>query len=115
MAFLYTLVPLLIIIFLFLKYYYKPKKEIKRFTALAKRLGYSVYEEKLAYLSGSTLVTMSKGKKLHGDALHFEKLIHPHFDITVGNLADKLLITLINPELIKDFLKAESISRYTKY
>lgn len=109
MTLLYTLlplVPLVAIVFLFLKCYYRPRKEMKRFTALAKSLGYSIYEEEFCFLSGSIFESLDKGKKLHGDALHFEKIIHPHFDMTVGNLADRLYITLINPDLIKDFFKA---------
>ena len=58
---------------------------------------------------------MDKGKKMHEDALYNEKIIHPHFDMTIGNLADKLFVTLVNPELIKDFLKAENANRYSKF
>lgn len=88
---------------------------MKRFTELSKSLGYSVYEEKFSFLYGSLLESMDNGKKLHGDALYSEKLIHPHFDMTVGNIAHKLFITLVKPDLIKDFLKAENINKYTKY
>lgn len=59
---LYTLIPLFILIFLFFKLYYAPRREIKRFTELAKDLGYKVYEEKFSFLYGSFLVSMDKGK-----------------------------------------------------
>jgi hypothetical protein len=70
--YIYVLLSLLILLsYVFYRYYYKPKSEISRYKAIFKRLGYTFYEIPFAFMGLSFMGDMEKGRTLHKDALYF--------------------------------------------
>jgi hypothetical protein len=55
-----------------------------------------------------------RGIKYHKDAQYYEAKIFSEIDICIGNILDQVMIYFVNPELIKEFLSANTIGNYHK-
>lgn len=106
---------LLLCLYVLYAYYVKPKAEIKRYKAIFKDLGYSVYEQQFAFFGLSFFNDWQKGIKNHKDALYTESTVYPHVDVSIGNILGKVVIYLSNPDLIKEFLSGNMVYKYPKY
>ena len=54
-------------------------------------------------------------KEKYGDAFYAQKNIHCGADFTVGNVMNKVVITLINTNFIREFWSVEGIAKYHKF
>lgn len=110
-----TLAILLVVLYIFYRYYYQPKREIQRYKSIFEKLGYKVYVQEFSFFGLSNVDTWSKGTKLHKDAFYYERMIYPFYDISIGNIMDKVLVTIIHPDLAQEFLIGSIIFKYPKY
>ena len=53
--------------------------------------------------------------KINKDALHIEKTVYSQVDVSIGNIIDKTVIILVNPDLTKEFFSINSNNSYVKY
>lgn len=84
-------------IYVFNRYYLKPKKEIQNYIKTFRSLGYVVYELPFVFFGASYSPMFEKGLKEHKDTLYIPRTVYPDIDIAVGNILDKSLIALANP------------------
>lgn len=110
-----VLASLLLCSYIFYAYYLQPKAEIKRYTAIFKNLGYSVYEQKFCFFGVSFVNDWVKGIENHKDALYTESTVYPHVDLVIGNIIEKIFIYFAHPDLIKEFVSGNVIHKYHKY
>jgi hypothetical protein len=47
--------------------------------------------------------------------MYFERVAYSQVDISIGYVLDKVLIFLVNPDLIKEFYSANVVSIYPKF
>jgi hypothetical protein len=87
-------------------YYYWPQWEMKRYKALFEELGYTACIRPFKFLGLGVITDLKEAEKTHKDALYYEKFKYGKFDVDISNALNKVLINLINPELIKEFLSA---------
>jgi hypothetical protein len=95
---LYILLALfLLACFIGYKYYFKPKAEIKRYVRVFKSLGYTVYEQPFQFFGLSVVFDYERGKKLHKDAMYYERTVYSQVDIAIGNILDNVALFIVNP------------------
>lgn len=102
-------------LYFFLQYYYKPKAEILRYKAIFHKLGYKVYLQPFAFMGFSFSLDMERGMKKNKDALYIEKTVYSQIDVSIGNIIDKPVIIVVNPDLTKEFFSTNSNNSYVKY
>lgn len=66
-----TLSILLVIMYIFYRYYYQPKQEIQRYKSTFEKLGYKVYVQDFSFFGLSNVNTWNRGTKLHKDAFYY--------------------------------------------
>lgn len=66
-----TLSILLLSLYVFYRYYVRPKQEIKRYKAIFEQLGYKVFEQDFAFLGLSMVNYWKRATKLHKDAFYY--------------------------------------------
>ncbi len=101
-----------ITVIIWYKYYYAPRKQILQLKKLLIDLGYSVYEHPFLFLGIGFMKEIEKSIKLHKDPLYNAKTLYTKTDIIIGNALDKVLIVIIKPELMKEFLSADCVFKY---
>lgn len=58
---------------------------------------------------------MERGMKKNKDALYIEKTVYSQIDVSIGNIIDKPVIIVVNPDLTKEFFSTNSNNSYVKY
>ena len=104
----------LVVAFVFYRFYYVPKAEIKRYKTILQNLGYKVYEQPFSFLGISFIEDYDRGKRDHKDAEYFERTVYSQVDVSVGHVFNTPMIYLVNPDLIKEFSTAQAVSIYQK-
>lgn len=105
---------LLLSLFLYYRFSYKPRKLIKHYEKLLKELGYRVYVQPFQVFGISFFEINKKNVKLHNDAQYDEQNIFPHIDAVIGNIFDREFVVFIEPNLGKEMLSAEKINVFPK-
>ena len=52
--------------------------------------------------------------KKKGDAIKFIKEDYPQYDLSVSNLITKIVVTLVHPDLVKEFYTNDHLTNYHK-
>lgn len=66
-----TLLILLLSLYVFYRYYYRPMQEIKRYKTIFEQLGYKVFQQDFAFLGLSMMNYWARATKLHKDAYYY--------------------------------------------
>ena len=92
---------LVLVVYLFFKLYYWPKKTQNYYVKTLTDLGYKVYAFPFAPLGSSSLKATKDDNKKYKDSLYFRKNIACNYDITISNILHKNMISISNPDLLK--------------
>ena len=74
---------------------------MKRYRELFKKLNYRCYEYPFQVLRPSLISVLVENTKKHKDALYDDKNILPGVDVILCNFMDKVIIMLVNVDLLK--------------
>ncbi len=63
----------------------------------------------------SFLIDMAKGLATNKDALYVEKHIYPSVDVSIGNILNRAVMVIVNPDLTQEFFSSKSNNSYRKF
>ena len=103
---------LFLLVFLFAKLYWLPKRLHAHYVAAFTKAGYRVLEVPFHPLR--LISPHSKDYKLSKDPLEGYKKHYCQYDVVVHNMLHQVHFDLLHPDLLQDFLSVEKLSYYTK-
>ena len=89
--------------FLLLAYFFviKPKREMARYAALLRSLGYNVYVYPFSLTSNPIADENAKGLKEHGDSCYGLKKEKPNADVLIFNIINRVVLLMLNLDIIR--------------
>lgn len=60
------------------------------------------------------MAQIKESQKKYKDALYLEKTFYSKYDVNISNILNKVLVILVNPDLMKEFLSTETNQKYPK-
>ena len=98
---------LLLIIWIYIFLYYRPKRTIAKMVKTFQSLGYKVYAYDFAFMGHGIINQATSDIKLKKDGSYSERYLMPGYDVAVTNFLSEPIIVLLSPELIKHSVSAE--------
>ena len=87
---------------------------MEKYQALFEGLGYKVWMNPFCFLGLGLIAEQKEAEKEHKDALYFQKNKIVGYDIAITNVLGKVMIVLLNPELVKELLSADTNIKFPK-
>ena len=104
---------IVLVAYIFSRYYLKPKRKIETLTQEFEQKGYRVFKRPIIPFIGSTYYSFLQNAK-KGDSLKDYKDFFTKYDVELSNLKDDVRINLMSPKLIRELALAEQDYNFEK-
>lgn len=104
---------IVLVAYIFTRYYVKPNKKIQTLAKRFEQKGYRVFKRPIVPFIGANFYSFQKNAQ-KGDSMKDYKNLFPKYDVELANLKDDVRICLMNPKLIREFAMTEKDYTFEK-